>query len=349
MKLAPVLHALRARGVRQRVVHTGQHHERETADALLRDLRLPAPDVDLEAGSGSRQEQTARVMAGVCRCLEDRRPDALLVYGDSDCVMAATVAASRSGVPVGHVEAGLRSGGLNSAREANRILTDRLARWHFTHSADADANLLAEGRHGSSIQRVGNVMIDTLAALLPLTQPWPMLEMFGLTSASGPKPFALVTLHTPANVDDPRRLDRLLEALTDVAAHVPVIFPVHPRTRARMRDQQLQFSGLLLTEPLTYLQFLGLLRHSAVVITDSGGIQEETTYLGIPCLTVRDNTDRPVTVHVGTNTVVGPDLGRLRPLVCDVLGGRGKRGVIPPMWDGKAGERIADCLAGRHH
>lgn len=347
MKLAPVLHALAARGVRQQVVHTGQHYDFNMSDAIFRELRLPEPDVNLGVGSGSHAEQTAEILVGMERCLTDLRPDAVVVYGDSNSTMAATLAASKADIPVGHVEAGLRSRRSRSLSDVNRIVTDRLSTWHFTPSDDADENLLAEGTEQGSISRVGNVMIDTLTRLLPGAQPTSILQMFGLMNGSGPKPYALVTLHTPGNVDDEAMLERLLDALTDVAAQLPVIFPVHPRTRARMKDHQLQFSGLLLTGPLTYLQFLGLQRHATVVVTDSGGVQEETTYLGVPCLTVRENTDRPVTVRLGTNTVVGADPARLSGLVGDVLGGRGKRGTIPPMWDGKAGERIADCLLGR--
>jgi len=345
MKLAPVLHALAERGVRQHVVHTGQHYDVNMSAAIFRELRLPEPDVNLGVGSGSESEQIAEILVGIERCLDDFRPDAALVYGDSNSAMAATMAASKAGVPVGHVEAGLRSD--STASDVNRIFTDRLSTWHFTPSADADENLLAEGTGPSSISRVGNVMIDTLTRLLPGARPHAILQMFGLMNGTGPKPYALVTLHTPANVDDEATLERILDALSDVAAQIPVIFPVHPRTRARMKDHQLQFAGLLLTGPLTYLQVLGLQRHATVVVTDSGGVQEETTYLGVPCLTVRENTDRPVTVRLGTNTVVGSDPARLSGLVSDVLGGRGKRGTIPPMWDGKAGERIAECLVGR--
>jgi UDP-N-acetylglucosamine 2-epimerase (non-hydrolysing) len=347
MKLAPVLHALAARDVRQHVVHTGQHYDVNMSDAIFRELRLPEPDVNLGVGSGTHAEQTAEILVGMERCLTDLQPDAVVVYGDSNSTMAATLAASKADIPVGHVEAGLRSRRSRALGDVNRIVTDRLSTWHFTPSDDADENLLAEGTAQSSITRVGNVMIDTLTRLLPGVKPNSILQTFGLMNGSGPKPYALVTLHTPANVDDEGMLERLLDALTDVAAQLPVIFPVHPRTRARMKDHQLQFSGLLLTGPLTYLQFLGLQRHATVVVTDSGGVQEETTYLGVPCLTVRENTDRPVTVRLGTNTVVGSDPARLSDLVADVLGGRGKRGTIPPMWDGRAGERIAECLVGR--
>ena len=303
-------------------MHTGQHYDVNMSDAIFRELRIPQPDVNLGVGSGSHAEQTAQVLVGMERCLRERRPDLVLVYGDSNSTMAATLAASKVGVPVGHVEAGLRSRDRNMPEEINRIVTDRLATWHFTPSADADENLLAEGTDSSSINRVGNVMIDTLVQLLPLTQPRPLLEMFGLMNGTGPKPYALVTLHTPSNVDDDATLERILDALDRHCATVPVVFPVHPRTRARMKDHQLQFSGLLLTQPLTYLQFLGLQRHATVVITDSGGIQEETTYLGVPCLTVRENTERPMTVQCRNQSSSSVRSGdRSKTHVCDVLGG----------------------------
>ena len=347
IKLAPVLTALAKRGVAQRVVHTGQHYDVNMSDAIFREWRIPQPDVNLGVGSGTHAEQTAQVLIGMERCLEGDRPELVLVYGESNSAMAATLAAAKVGVPVGQIEAGLRSRSLHSANEINRIVTDRLATWHFTSSADADENLLAEGTDSASIRRVGNVMIDTLATLLPLTEPRTLLQMFGLMNGSGPKPYILVTLHTPANVDDEARLAKILDALTEISADIPVVFPVHPRTRARMNDHQLKYSGLLVTQPLTYLQFLGLQRHATAVITDSGHIQEESTYLGVPCLTVRENTDRPVTVDVGTNVVVGADLDRLKAHVADVLNGNAKRGSVPPLWDGHAAERVADCLTGK--
>ena len=347
LKLAPVMNELTRRGTRQTLVHTGQHYDVTMSDAIFRELKIAQPDANLGVGSGSHAEQTAQVLVGMERCLSERKPDLVIVYGDSNSAMAATLAASKTGIAVAHVDAGLRSWDRSTSDEVNRIVTDRLATWHFTPTADADEHLLAEGSDPASIHRVGSVMIDTLVQLLPLTQPAPLLQMFGLMNGSGPKPYVLVTLHTPNNVDDEPKLERLLEALTEIAAHVPVVFPVHPRTRARMKDHQLQFSGLLLTQPLTYLQFLGLQRHATAVITDSGSIQEETTYLGVPCLTVRDNTERPLTVQVGTNLVVGNDIESLKRHVCDVLAGRGKRGTVPPLWDGHAAVRIADALVGR--
>ena len=346
MKAAPVMSALGRRSARQTLVHTGQRDDVNMSDAIFRELRVPEPDENLGVGSGTAAQQTAQMLTGMERCLLERRPDLVLVYGDSNSALAASLAASKGGVPVGHVEAGLRSGDRAMPEEINRLVTDRLASWHFTPSEDADENLLTEGAEPSSIKRVGNVMIDTLVQLIPLIRPRPLLEMLGLMNGAGPRPYVLVTLHTPANVQDDKALARILDTLTDIVTDIPVVFPVHPRTRARMKDHQLQFSGLLLTEPLTYLQFLGLQRHATVVITDSGGIQEETTYLGVPCLTVRENTDRPVTEYLGTNTVVGSDLDSLRTHVMNVLNGRGKRGSVPPLWDGLAAERIAECLLG---
>ena len=347
MKLSPVLNALDNRGVRQTVVHTGQHDDVNMSDAIFRELGIPQPDMNLGVGAGSHAEQTAQVLGGMERALAERTPDAVLVYGDTNSSVAATLAASKAGIPVGHVQAGLRSRDEWMTDEINRTVTDHLARWHFTPSADADENLLTEGVEPARIKRVGNVMIDTLVKLLPLTQPRPLLEMFGLMNGTGPKPFVLVTLQRPSNVDDEATLEQILTALTDIAEHLPVVFPVHPRTRVRMKDQQLQFSGLLLTQPLTYLQFLGLQRHATVVITDAGGIQDETTYLGVPCFTVREYTDRPITVQVGTNHLIGRGVTSLREHVCDVLAGRGKRGAVPPLWDGRAAERIAQQLVGK--
>ena len=346
MKAAPVFHALRRRGIRQTLVHAGQFDDASMAEAIFRELRMPDADECLGTHPCDDAQQTARILSGMEHCLVRRRPDLLMVYGDSNPALAASIAASRTGIPVGHVEAGLRSGGRGMSDDVNRVLTDRLASWHFTPSADADRNLVNEGTSPSTIRRVGSVMIDTLVQLMPLIQPRPMLEMFGLMNGGTPRPYVLVTLHTAANVEDDLALERIVDALVDIVTEVPVVFPVHPRTRARMKDHQLQFSGLLLTQPLTYLQFLGLQRHATAVITDSGGIQEETTYLGVPCLTVRPQTDRPITADVGSNTIVGTDLGTLRAHVSGILGGRGKRGSVPPLWDGLASERIADCLVG---
>lgn len=344
MKVAPVHRALAGRGASQAIVHTGQHYDAVMSDGILRELGLPEPDVNLGVGSGSHAQQTGQVMVAMEEHLSKSRPDLLLVYGDVNSTMAATLVAAKLGVPVGHVEAGLRSGDRSMPEEINRLVTDRLSQWLFTPSADGDVNLIAEGADPASIRRVGNVMIDTLQRLLPSADGEAQLRQFDLLSGTGPKPFVLVTLHRPSNVDDPAVLARLMAALENIAVHAPVIFPVHPRTRERIARFSIPHERTVLSEPLTYLPFLGLQRHAAVVVTDSGGIQEETTYLGIPCLTMRANTERPVTVTVGTNQLLGYDTDKLQREVTRVLEGNGKKGSIPELWDGRASERIADVL-----
>jgi UDP-N-acetylglucosamine 2-epimerase (non-hydrolysing) len=345
MKAAPVIAALAQRGTRQTLVHTGQHYDVKLSDDIFRELELPDPDLNLGVGSGSHAEQTAQVIVGMERCLLERRPDLLLVYGDVNSTAAATLAAAKLLIPVGHVEAGLRSGDRTMPEEINRLVTDRLATWLYTPSTDGDENLKAEGAPANSIKFVGNVMIDTLQRLLPLTDREDLLHSLGVMNGAGPQPFVVVTLHRPSNVDDSESLGRLLSALSDIARDVPVIFPVHPRTRERVQAQGLSWGRVKAVEPLTYLEFLTLQRRAAVVITDSGGIQEETTYLGIPCLTMRENTERPVTVTLGTNQLMGRDTERMKSEARAILSGRIKIGTVPPLWDGHAAERIADHIA----
>lgn len=345
MKVAPVHRALAARGIRQTLVHTGQHYDPAMSGSIFEELGLPDPDVNLGVGSGSHAQQTAQVMVAIEEHLSKGKPDLLLVYGDVNSTMAATIAAVKMHVPVGHVEAGLRSGDRSMPEEINRLITDRLSQWLFTPSKDGDDNLLAEGADPGSIRRVGNVMIDTLQRLLPIADGEQQLRRFELMNGVGAKPFVLVTLHRPSNVDDGPTLARLIEALESIAKSVPVVFPVHPRTRERIARFGIPHERTVLSDPLTYLPFLGLQRHAAVVITDSGGIQEETTYLGVPCLTMRANTERPVTVSVGTNQLLGNDTGRMQQEVLAILDGRGKKGRVPELWDGHAAERIAEALA----
>lgn len=345
MKVAAVHRALAARGVRQTLAHTGQHYDRAMSGSICDELGLPEPDVNMAIGSGSHAEQTGLVMIAVEKHLLDAKPDLLLVYGDINSTMAATISAVKLGIPVGHVEAGLRSGDRSMPEEINRLVTDRLSNLLFTPSKDGNDNLLSEGTDPRSIRFVGNVMIDTLQRLLPSADGEQQLRQFALMNGRGPAPFVLVTLHRPSNVDDPAALARLFEALESIATHVPVVFPVHPRTRERLTRFGIRHERTVLSEPLTYLPFLGLQRHAALVITDSGGIQEETTYLGIPCLTMRPNTERPVTVTVGTNQILGSDTDRLQREVLAVLAGRGKKGSIPELWDGRASERIAEALS----
>jgi UDP-N-acetylglucosamine 2-epimerase (non-hydrolysing) len=344
MKAAPVLAALKRKGARQTLVHTGQHYDVKMSDAIFVELGMPDPDINLGVGSGSHADQTAQVLVGMEKTLLEQRPDWVVVYGDVNSTLAATLAAVKLGIPVAHVEAGLRSGDRSMPEEINRLVTDRLSSLLFTPSEDGDQNLISEGADRESIQLVGNVMIDTLVRLLPLADSTVLLRQHGLMNGAGPKPFALVTLHRPSNVDDEHMLAKLISALDEIGRDIPVVFPMHPRTKARMQRQDMPCRNILITEPLTYLEFLGFQRHAAMVITDSGGIQEETTFLGVSCLTMRENTERPVTVTMGTNELLGRDTTAMRDRAREILDGKKKHGGIPPLWDGRSSERIADRL-----
>lgn len=346
MKVAPVMGALAECGdVSQVLVHTGQHYDANMSRVFFDELGLPTPDVNLEVGSGSHAVQTAQIMMRFEEVVLARNPDLVLVYGDVNSTVAAAVVCAKLRVPIGHVEAGLRSFDRSMPEEINRLLTDQVADLLFTPSADGDQNLLREGVAGGKIHLVGNVMIDTLVRLLPVAASRPVGN--GLNADL--KDYGLITLHRPSNVDNPTVLKAVMEVLVDVGADLPLLFPVHPRTKARISEfdmHALNNGRIRLLEPLGYLDFLKLQTGARVVVTDSGGIQEETTYLGVPCITVRENTERPVTVEIGTNVLVGQDMRRLREELGRVLNGEGKRGEIPPLWDGKASERIAQVIAG---
>ena len=340
MKLAPVYRALlKFPKVEQKVVHTGQHYDFNMSDVFFQQLGIGNPDINLQVGSGSHARQTAEIMMRFENVVTDKRPDLVLVYGDVNSTIAAALVCSKIGVPVGHVEAGLRSFDHSMPEEINRILTDQVADLLFTPSEDGNRNLEREGIAPKKVHLVGNVMIDTLIRMLRPAQD--------RVPADVPSRFVLVTLHRPSNVDDLDWLKRMLESLEKIGADLTVLFPVHPRTKERMNDAGLNGDGggLRLMEPLPYLAFLALQQRAAVVITDSGGIQEETTYLGVPCLTVRENTERPITVDMGTNILVGRDPQRIRFELEKILGGHAKRGRIPPLWDGHAAERIAEVIA----
>jgi len=349
MKADPVLHALALHpGVRQTLVHTGQHYDAAMSEVFFRQLEMPEPDCNLGVGSGTHAQQTAAVMLAFEPVLLQRKPDLVLVYGDVNSTVASALVCSKLGVPVGHVEAGLRSRDRSMPEEINRLLTDQLSDLLFTPSADGDENLRREGIDPAKIHLVGNVMIDTLVRLLPRAE-----KQF---PANVTAPYALVTLHRPSNVDDLPWLRELLATLADLSGQLHVIFPVHPRTRERLDDLGFAAAGarLRLLEPLPYLEFLALQRHAAMVITDSGGIQEETTFLGVPCLTVRENTERPITITHGTNQLVGRNLQRLRAAAAEIvakgLAREPKRGADPdrlPLWDGHAADRIATLIAQR--
>ena len=352
IKVAPVLRALAPyEVVHQTLVHTGQHYDAAMSDVFFQQLEMPQPDFNLGVGSGTHAQQTAGVMLALERVLSEQEPDLVLVYGDVNSTVAAALVCAKLGVRVGHVEAGLRSRDRSMPEEINRLLTDQLSELLFTPSADGDENLLREGIDPGKIHRVGNVMIDTLVRLLPLADAH--------LPARLSTPYALVTLHRPSNVDDAPWLRDLLATLADLNTQLHVVFPVHPRTRQRLDDLGPApglGERLRLLAPLPYLEFLALQRHAAMVITDSGGIQEETTFLGVPCLTVRENTERPITISHGTNQLVGRDLQRLRAAALEVLKSQAlKRNSTlasrtetsnhrVPLWDGQAAERIAEII-----
>ena len=336
MKAAPVLRAIKETGGQQTLIHTGQHYDVNMSDVFFRELRIPEPNVNLAVGSGSHAQQTSEIMARFEAVVLERKPDIVIVYGDVNSTVAAALVCAKLSIPVGHVEAGLRSFDRSMPEEINRLVTDQLSEILFTPSADGDENLRREGVAQDKIHLVGNVMIDTLIQFLPIAQAMKN----GL-----PRQYALITLHRPANVDDPQMLGKILRSLLALSKDVSVIFPVHPRTRQAIRKFGLQTDGIQMMDPVPYLEFLAMQCRATVVITDSGGIQEETTYLGIPCLTVRPNTERPVTVEIGTNILVGNDMEKLRNETLNILHGRGKASRLPPLWDGHASERIASILA----
>jgi UDP-N-acetylglucosamine 2-epimerase (non-hydrolysing) len=346
MKIAPVMRVLAARGVPQKLVHTGQHYDARMSDVFFDDLGMPEPDVHLGVGSASHAEQTARVMMAFERALaEIGRPRWVLVPGDVNSTLAAALVAAKLGIGVAHLEAGLRSNDRTMPEELNRIATDHLSDLLLTPSSDGDRNLAREGIPPHKVVQVGNVMIDSLFAALPAARAREIPARLGLRAGE----YAVVTLHRPANVDDPATLARLLGALAEISSELPVVFPVHPRTRARLAEPGLSgaASRLRTIEPLGYLDFMSLTSAAKLVLTDSGGLQEETTALGIPCLTLRENTERPITVEEGTNVVVGSDPARIVAEARRALGGGGKRGRCPPLWDGRAGERVAEALVAR--
>jgi UDP-N-acetylglucosamine 2-epimerase (non-hydrolysing) len=339
MKLAPLARALARRGgVGHVVVHTGQHYDPDMSDAFFRDLALAPPAHHLGVGSGSHAHQTAAVMQRLEPVCLAERPDVMLVYGDVNSTMAAALVAAKLGIRVAHVEAGLRSGDRTMPEEINRVVTDHVADLLFAPSPDAVVNLRAEGVPAGRIHFVGNVMIDALVALLPAARAAAPAET---------APYAVVTLHRPANVDDPAVLAELLAALTDLARERRIVFPVHPRTRGRLAAlgwRPPPGAGLVLREPVSYLEMLRLVLGSALVITDSGGLQEETTFLGIPCLTVRPTTERPLTCTLGTNRLVPARRDAVREAACAAWGRRRDPAPVIARWDGRAAERIAAVL-----
>jgi UDP-N-acetylglucosamine 2-epimerase (non-hydrolysing) len=341
VKTAPVIGALRKRHPegRHAVVHTGQHYDRLMSQVFLEELGVPAPDYMLEVGSGSHAAQTARTMERLEPVLAEERPDLVMVPGDVNSTLAAALTAVKMEIPVAHIESGLRSFDLTMPEEVNRIVADRFARWLFLHSEEAVANLRAEGIPEERMHMVGNTMIDTLVALEGRFRAAGVAARLGVEPGS----YVLVTLHRPALVDGPL-LGETMAQLAALARRMPVVFPVHPRTRKMMEGLEPEHPGLLLTEPLGYLDFLSLLADAGAVLTDSGGIQEETTFLGIPCFTLRDNTERPVTLTSGTNTLLGLDPAAIARIPVLLSERESAPPEPPPLWDGHAAERIADVI-----
>ncbi len=346
MKIAPIVAALgKVPDVEHCLVHTGQHYDQRMSDVFFRDLSIPAPDVDLEVGSASHAVQTARIMVEFEKVCEAKRPDLIVVVGDVNSTMACTLVAAKLLIRVAHVEAGLRSFDRTMPEEINRLVTDSLADLLFTASRDADENLKREGVDPGKIHFVGNVMIDTL---LKHHERAAVLDVAGDLGLAG-KDYAVMTLHRPSNVDDPSVLKGILQVVHQISRSAPVVFPIHPRTSARINEFNLDSlvqDGVRVAEPMGYLEFLNLMSKAKLVMTDSGGLQEETTILGVPCLTIRKNTERPVTISEGTNKLVGTDPELLLESAVQILDGNWKESRIPEYWDGRAAERIVKVLTG---
>jgi UDP-N-acetylglucosamine 2-epimerase (non-hydrolysing) len=346
IKIAPLVEEMRRHpSVQQKLLHTGQHYDDRMSEIFFRELGMPLPDIHLGVGSGSHAEQTAQVMVKFEQVLLTDRPDIVVVVGDVNSTLACTIAATKLWIPVAHVEAGLRSFDRRMPEEINRVVTDQLSDLLFTTSRDADENLQLEGIPPEKVFFVGNVMIDTLMQHRERAERLQTPARFGLA----PGRYALVTLHRASNVDVPPIFAGLIDALTLVQQDIDILFPAHPRTFKRIADfgfaERLKAApNLRIVEPLGYLEFLDLMMHSRMVLTDSGGIQEETTILGIPCFTIRENTERPVTIQEGTNTLVGTDPQRIVGAARRVLTGESKAGRVPELWDGHAAKRIVGVL-----
>ena len=342
MKIAPLMDALKnVSGLRQVLVNTGQHYDEAMAKGFIRELSLPMPDRDLEVGSASHAVQTANVMIRFEQTCLEERPDLVVVVGDVNSTMAATLVAAKLGISVAHVEAGLRSFDLTMPEEINRIVTDRLAGILLTPSRDGDENLRREGVPPERIHFVGNIMIDTLLRHLPMATLDRVADRVNVADGC----YALLTLHRPSNVDVAPTFEGILTAVAAIAEDMPVVFPVHPRTQTRVKEFGLEhlLKGVQVTGPLGYIDFLSLTSHAKIVLTDSGGLQEETTALGIPCLTLRENTERPVTVTAGTNTIVGTDTANILAGYRAAMRGEVPK-RLPELWDGRAASRISDVL-----
>jgi UDP-N-acetylglucosamine 2-epimerase (non-hydrolysing) len=345
MKIAPIVRAMAGhQRLTYRIIHTGQHYDREMNDVFFEELGIPAPDVFMGAGGGSHADQTAKIMLGFEKLCLEQRPDAVLVVGDVNSTLACSIVAKTLNIPVAHVEAGLRSGDLAMPEEINRLVTDSISDWFFVTEPSAMEHLRREGKTESSLHYVGHVMVDNV-----LYQAGKLaeggFETQSLKSSLAGRRYGVVTLHRPSNVDDAATMAQIGSALTEIARELPLVFPVHPRTRANLDRFGIDLgSNVTLIGPQPYMAFLDLWKDAAVVLTDSGGLQEETTALGVPCITIRENTERPVTVDEGTNVLAGTDPSRIVHEARNVLSGNGKQGRRPHLWDGQAARRIVAVL-----
>ena len=353
MKMAPILRAFAAHqpAIPTLLLHTGQHYDRDMNDKLFEDLRLPHPDINLEVGSGSHAVQTAEVMRRFEPVVDEKKPSCILVVGDVNSTLACTLVGVKKGIPVVHVEAGLRSYDRAMPEEINRVLTDQVADLLYTTERSAADNLAREGISADRIRFVGNVMIDSLLSNKEYARnPADSLRAAGLDPSIINDGFGIVTMHRPSNVDHPEVLQALLGVLREISESIPLIFALHPRTKGNIErfglGKLIDTKRMLMLPPQGYLEMLGLMANARIVLTDSGGLQEETTALGVPCLTMRENTERPITVDQGTNTMVGRDIESIRRHAAEVLAGRGKSGRVPELWDGHTADRIAADLAG---
>ncbi|MEM8884425.1 MAG: UDP-N-acetylglucosamine 2-epimerase (non-hydrolyzing) [Planctomycetota bacterium] len=343
MKMAPLVRELKRRGHETILVHTGQHYDENMSKVFFDDLGMPEPDVYLGVGSGSHSRQTATVMIEFERICEERKPDLIVVVGDVNSTLACALVGAKMWIPVAHVEAGLRSFDARMPEEINRVITDRISDLLLTPSPDGDANLEAEGIPADRVHLVGNIMIDSLLEHLERAKQSSIVSNLGLADGE----YAVLTLHRPSNVDDPAVLTEVLDAVRDVSASLPVAFSCHPRTRQKIGQLpglDLDAGNVKLLEPLGYIDFLSLVSRSRLVMTDSGGLQEETTALGIPCLTIRENTERPITVEQGTNRIVGTDGGRIREECARALSQPISKSRVPALWDGRTAGRVADVI-----
>jgi len=346
IKIAPIIREMaKHASLKSMLIHTGQHHDFTLSELFFRELSISKPDVSLGVGSSTHAVQTGNIMKGLEKCFMTTRPDLVLVVGDVNSTLAASLTCSKMGIPVAHIEAGLRSNDLLMPEEINRIITDRLSKYLFTTSEDAHLNLKNEGIDKKNVFFVGNVMIDTLKHLLPEAKKIKsVLPQYGVKKNN----YALLTLHRPSNVDNKETFMRIIKALTEISKYLPIVFPIHPRTEKQINlfkfNHYFDSPNIKLVKPIGYLDNMNLMLNSKFVLTDSGGIQEETTVLKIPCLTLRENTERPITAEVGTNTVVGTNTEKILVEFDKIMSDKYKKGKIPKFWDGRSSERIVKIL-----